>query len=74
MCVRCCAVPGWTPSRSPPGPTSTPATQEAVEAQPVTAEDEHDPGRPGTVARVVRGGWRRGDRVLRPVEVVVWTR
>ena len=29
---------------------------------------------PGTVARVVRPGWRHGTRVLRPAEVVVWTR
>ena len=65
---------GVDPVEVAPGADFDPATQEAVEAQPVTAEDEHDPGRPGTVARVVRAGWRQGDRMLRPVEVVVWTR
>ena len=65
---------GVDPVEVDPGADFDPATQEAVEAQPVSDEDEHDPGRPGTVARVVRAGWRRGDRVLRPVEVVVWTR
>ena len=57
-----------------PGADFDPETQEAVEAQPVTPGDDQGAARPGTVARVVRAGWRRGDRLLRPVEVVVWTR
>ena len=65
---------GVDPVEVAPGADFDPETQEAVEAQPVTTEDEDDPGRPGTVARVVRAGWRQGDRMLRPVEVVVWTR
>jgi hypothetical protein len=32
-----------------------------------------DDGQRGTVSRVVRPGWRRGETVIRPMEVVLWT-
>ena len=48
-----------------------PAAESAVESG---AESAAGPAPDRSVAREVRPGWRQGDRVVRPAEVIVWTR
>lgn len=50
-----------------PGCVFDPAWQIAVDKQ------VGDTKQRGTVSRIVRPGWSRGETVLRPMEVVLWT-
>lgn len=53
----------------------TPATGEEFDTKTMTGagrEETTDPDRQGRVARTLRAGFKRGEAVVRPAEVVVW--